>query len=453
MELFSEKIIVNNKPEIKLLLVDDREDNLFSIETILQRDGYTIRKANSGRAALKALLKEQDFTLILMDVQMPDLNGFETATLIYEREKLRHIPIIFITAHDHSDENIFKGYQMGGVDYIYKPVNPDLLRVKVAVFVELYNKTHQLMAQEQRLKAVNQNLQSEIQERTLSEQKVNLLNQQLMENILQLKATNEELDRFAYVASHDLQEPLRKIMIFGDRLANKYNEVLGDDAKEYLERMRKASERMQLLINNILDFSKFSAASQSFEQTNLNRLVDEVLSDLEVEIERKKAVINVDELPSLSVIPGQFRQLIQNLLSNSLKFSKQGVAPQINVYSEKVKGGELVTTGTNINPNEEYCRIYIEDNGIGFDEEYAEKIFVIFQRLHSNHLFEGTGIGLSICKKIVEKHNGLMSASSVPEKGSVFSIVLPYSQPAVNGTSQPGNDLSSLAPYMAKVSN
>ena len=451
MELFREKIIVNNRPEIKILLVDDREDNLFSIESILEKDAYIIRKANSGRAALKVLLKEQDFTLILMDVQMPDLNGFETATMIYEREKLRHIPIIFITAHDHSDENIFKGYQMGGVDYIYKPINPELLRAKVSVFVELYKKTHQLMAQEQRLKSVNQNLEQEIQERTLSEQKVNLLNQQLMENILQLKATNEELDRFAYVASHDLQEPLRKIMIFGDRLANKYNDLLGDDAKEYLDRMRKASERMQLLINNILDFSKFSAASQSFEQTNLNRLIEEVLSDLEIEIERKSAKIEVETLPSLSVIPGQFRQLIQNLLSNSLKFSVRDVVPRIRVYSERLKGADLPQI-PGINPTEEYCRIYVEDNGIGFDEAYAEKIFVIFQRLHSNHLFEGTGIGLSICKKIVEKHSGYISASSVPDHGSIFTIILPFTQPATNGTT-PANGMNKATPYLLKDSS
>src|SRR5205085_2132508 len=171
----------------KILLVDDREDNLLSIETILEPNGYRFVKARSGREALKILLNEFDFAMILMDVKMPGLNGFETATLIYEREKLRHIPIIFITAHDHSDENIFKGYQMGGVDYIYKPINPDLLRAKVSVFVELYKKTHQLMAQEQRLKSVNQNLQKEIQERIFSEEKVTLLNQQLMENILQLK--------------------------------------------------------------------------------------------------------------------------------------------------------------------------------------------------------------------------------------------------------------------------
>ena len=144
------------------MIVDDREDNLFSMETILEKDGYTVRKANSGRAALRALLKEDDFTLILMDVQMPDLNGFETATLIYERDKLKHIPIIFITANDYGDESVFKGYQMGGVDYIYKPINPDLLRAKVAVFVELYKKNHQLLAQEQKMAAANRQLEQEI---------------------------------------------------------------------------------------------------------------------------------------------------------------------------------------------------------------------------------------------------------------------------------------------------
>jgi len=139
----------------KILLVDDREDNLLSIETILERDGYVFVKATSGREALKILLTEYDFALILMDVKMPNLNGFETASLIYEREKLKHIPIIFITAHSYGEENIFQGYRTGAVDYIYKPINPDLLRAKVSVFIELYKKNHQLLAQEQRLIAIN----------------------------------------------------------------------------------------------------------------------------------------------------------------------------------------------------------------------------------------------------------------------------------------------------------
>ena len=136
---------------VKILIVDDRENNLLSMESILWQDGYTIVRANSGKEALKILLKDYDFTLILMDVEMPDLNGFETATMIYQREKLKHIPIIFITAHSYGDENLFKGYRAGAVDYIYKPIQPELLRVKVFVFVELYKKNHQLMAQEQPL--------------------------------------------------------------------------------------------------------------------------------------------------------------------------------------------------------------------------------------------------------------------------------------------------------------
>ena len=160
----------------RILLVDDRDDNLFSMETILEPDGYELIKANSGRQALKILLTEFDFALILMDVKMPNLNGFETAALIYEREKLKHIPIVFITANSYGEEHMFQGYRTGAVDYIYKPINPELLRAKVAVFVELYTKNHQLMAHEKQLIAINRNLENEINERKLSEEKVKQLN-------------------------------------------------------------------------------------------------------------------------------------------------------------------------------------------------------------------------------------------------------------------------------------
>ena len=146
----------------KILLVDDRADNLLSLETILEPDGYHFVKANSGREALKILLTEFDFALILMDVKMPNLNGFETATMIYEREKLRHIPIIFITANHYGEENIFQGYKSGAVDYIYKPINPALVRAKVSVFVDLYKKNHQLLAQEKYLISVNMSLELEV---------------------------------------------------------------------------------------------------------------------------------------------------------------------------------------------------------------------------------------------------------------------------------------------------
>src|SRR5687767_4748880 len=248
----------------KILLVDDREDNLLALETILEPDGYSFVKAKSGRDALKVLLNEFDFAMILMDVKMPNLNGFETAQLIYERDKLRHIPIIFITANNYGEENIFRGYKAGAVDYVYKPINPELLRAKVSVFIDLYKKNHKLLAQEQRLTAINKSLENEIRERKMSEEKVKDLNQQLLENIARLESANKDLDRFAFMASHDLQEPLRKIRMFSDRLYIKYKDSLDEDGLMFINRIQHAGERMETLIKDILTFSKITVEKDPF---------------------------------------------------------------------------------------------------------------------------------------------------------------------------------------------
>jgi len=422
-----DKISENNiggRSDIKLLVVDDREDNLYSIEAILESEGYIIKTANSGRSALRTLLKEEDFTLILMDVQMPGLNGFETATLIYDRDRLKHIPIIFITANDHGEDSVFKGYQMGGVDYIYKPINPALLRAKVAVFAELFKKNHELRVQEQKLVAANRLLGKEIEERIQSENKVNQLNTQLIENIEQLKATNEELERFAYVASHDLQEPLRKIILFSDRLILKYNDVLQKEGCDSLSRIMKASERMQLLIRNILSFSRSANNYGDYEKVSLNELLESILSDLEIYVEQKKAVFTIDQLPVLNILPDQFRQLFQNLIINALKFSKPDTTPEIRIHAEGVKGWQIKGAALDLYEHDFY-NIYIEDNGIGFEQKYADEIFVLFKRLNGYDKYEGTGIGLSICKKIVDQHNGYISAKSSVGNGATFIISLP----------------------------
>ena len=398
------------KSPVKILAVDDREDNLLSIETILEQENYTIVKASSGRAALKILLQQQDFTLILMDVQMPDMNGFETASLIYERDKLRHIPIIFITAHNQGEERMFEGYKMGGVDFIYKPVNPELLRYKVSVFVELYQKTHQLLNHEKKLLSANRKLAQEVEERKLKEEKIKLLNEQLLENNIQLKSTIEELDRFAYVASHDLQEPLRKILVFSDKLQTKYKDSLDTDVSQSLEKIAKASSRMQSLINDLLKFSRQTTLHEDFVEISLDQLAQDVIADLEVEIERASAQIQLNALPGIWGIPSQIRQLFQNLLSNAIKFRKKDEVPVVHIYTESWNG---------------LNRIIIQDNGIGFDPKYAEDIFMVFKRLHSYHEFEGSGVGLSICKKIIDKHNGTIRAESKIGEGSKFVIEFP----------------------------
>ena len=411
----------------KILLVDDREDNLFSMESILEKDNYQIIKADSGKQALKILLKEVDFALILMDVKMPNLNGFETAALIYEREKLRHIPIIFITAFNEGEENLFKGYRTGAVDYIYKPVDSELLRAKVAVFTDLYQKNHKLIAQEQKLKAINKSLENEIKERKASEDKVKELNRQMLENIVRLESANKDLDRFAFMASHDLQEPLRKIRLFSDMLQAKYKSILDSDANVHISRIQKSVERMQSLIKDILTFSRISNEKENFEYTDLNTVVQDVLNDLDSNVQEKKAQVNLGSLPSIEANPGLIRPLFSNLLGNALKYCRKDVSPIINIRSEinMLSNGN----GSKRNQPNRFCKIYIEDNGIGFEQEYAEQIFDMFKRLHVSNEFEGTGIGLALCKKIVEKHHGFISARSKVNQGSTFIVSLPMVQP------------------------
>jgi signal transduction histidine kinase len=402
-----------------ILLVDDRADNLLTIETILEPGGYNFVKASSGREALKILLTEFDFALILMDVKMPNLNGFETATLIYEREKLRHIPIVFVTAHSN-EENIFKGYKAGAVDYIYKPLNPELLRAKVSVFVELYRKNHQLMAQEKRLISINKNLENEISERKLSEEKVKALNIKLLQNIDKLEDANRDLDRFAFMASHDLQEPLRKIRTYAERLSHKYKDQLDEEGKKYIDRIENSTARLQVLIKDIMTFSQISEEKKTFVKCDLNSIINEIIHDIDSDIQKKKAEISVDALPQLHLNPVLIRPLFHNLIHNALKYSKSDIPPKIKIYvdsSDKEK--------TTSNFQNKYCRILIEDNGIGFDQKYSEQIFVMFKRLHQNNMYEGTGIGLALCKKIVEEHNGFISAKSTLGEGSVFIVSLP----------------------------
>jgi signal transduction histidine kinase len=423
----------------KILLVDDREDNLLSLETILEPDGYKFVKAGSGRQALKILLKEYDFALILMDVKMPNLNGFETASLIYEREKLKHIPIIFITANNYGEENIFKGYKSGAVDYIYKPVNSDLLRAKVNVFIDLYRKTQKLKSQEQKLIAINKSLENEISERKASEKKIKELNRQLLENIDRLESANKDLDQFAFMASHDLQEPLRKIRTFSDRLLLRSSEALDNDGKMCLSRIQNASARMQTLINDILDFSRISGEEYLTESVNLNMLLEDLKIEMESQIREKEASILTEELPTINANARLIRVLFQNLLSNSLKYSQANVSPVIRIRAdivEKVNGNEL-----------NYCRIYVSDNGIGFDQKYAEQIFGMFKRLHLNTEYEGTGIGLALCKKIVEKHHGFISANSKPNGGSTFIVSLPIQQVDLPASIVAVNNLSSEASH------
>ncbi|HEY1167340.1 MAG TPA: response regulator [Chitinophaga sp.] len=397
---------MHEKDQIKILVVDDRQDNLLSISSILERENYTTVKASSGRAALKILLQETDFSLILMDVQMPDMNGFETASMIYQREKLKNIPIIFITAFSHGEEDMFQGYKAGAVDFLYKPVNPELLRVKVGLFVELYRKT--------------QSLEREIEERQASELRVRELNSQLMQNNIQLKAANEELDRFAYIASHDLQEPLRKIRMFSDLILQKKPNT--DEIDKHIQKITNATERMQQLVNDLLHFSRHSVSKGDFTEVNLNGVVQEAIKELDHQIQQTNTQVMIDPLPAVYAIPTLMQQVFYNLIGNAIKFRKKDGVPEVHIYAKQETPPKEMANG---NGEINYYNIYVKDNGIGFETKYLEDIFIVFKRLHSYHEIEGSGIGLSICKKIMEQHNGFITAVSEVNNGATFIIGLP----------------------------
>lgn len=236
-----------------------------------------------------------------------------------------------------------------------------------------------------------------------------------------LETSNRELADFAYVASHDLQEPLRKIEAFGERLVNKYSSVLPDDGKMFIDRMQNAAGRMRKLINDLLSYSRVTTGAKEFQHVSLNKVLGEVLSDLQIRIEETHATVKHDELPAIDCDSMQMRQLLQNLLGNALKFRKPDVAPLLTVSHE-------IVLGNSEKGEAHHVLLTIADNGIGFDNQFRDQIFTIFQRLHSRNEYEGTGIGLATVRKIIERHGGTILADGQPGVGSKFYIKLPLKQ-------------------------
>ncbi len=246
----------------------------------------------------------------------------------------------------------------------------------------------------------------EITERKLAEEQLKIYSKKL-------EISNQELQDFASVAAHDLQEPLRKIQTFSDRVKLKAKDSISPEAYDYLDRVQASAKRMQILINDLLTYSRVTTKANPFSQVSLNKIVTQVKSDLEIRIEQTADTVNISNLPDIDADPTQMHQLFQNLISNALKFHKPDCPP-------------IVTISANV--DDKTCAITIADNGIGFEQKYADRIFTIFQRLHGRHEYEGTGIGLAVCRKIIDRHGGRIVARSELGKGSTFIVYLPIKQ-------------------------
>lgn len=381
--------------EVSILIVDDTPENLIAIEAVLSDIGRLV-KVTSGQEALRMLLKEE-FAVILLDVNMPGMNGFETAALIRQRKNTEHVPIIFVTAISTTDTHMFKGYSLGAVDYIFTPVNAEVLRSKVSVFVELVRKSQAVKLQAKQLQEANEILRTEIDTRKKAEEA--------------LKESNEELEAFSYSVSHDLRAPVRAMQGFARVLVEDYGEKLDEAARDYLDRIVAGACRMDSLIQDLLVYSRLGHTELSLGPISLKQLISEIVRQIAPEINSKNAEISVaDDLPEVVANKMALGQAIENLITNGLKFVPEDRQAKVRIEAQTI--GKLV-------------RLWIIDNGIGIPDEHHSRIFRVFERLHTADTYPGTGIGLAIVRKGVERMNGHVGLESEVGKGSRFWIELP----------------------------
>ena len=380
---------------VNILLVDDEPGNLHALQAVLEPLEQNLITASSGTQALRQVL-EHDFAVILLDVQMPDMTGIEAAAMIRERERSKTTPIIFLTGMVKSAEMMFKGYSAGAVDYLMKPVISGVLRAKVEVFVELAQVRH--------------SLHQEIAERARIAAEVSKLNMVLEQRNEDLTGANSDLEAFSHSVSHDLRMPLRHIQAYVSMIEESALAKLNTDEQRRLKGVREAAQRMSQLIDDLLAFSRIGRMQVRKAPIDLNALVQDVIAELQPEIKNRKVEWQLEQLPYISGDRALLQQVLTNLLANAVKYTRTRAEAQIQVFA--VEQDEEIIVG-------------IEDNGVGYDPAYADKLFGVFQRLHSANEFEGTGVGLANVRRIVQRHGGRTWSESVLNAGATFYFSLP----------------------------
>ncbi|MEG4278473.1 ATP-binding protein [Microcoleus sp. MON1_C1] len=413
-----------------ILVVDDTAENLRLLSTMLTQRGYTPRCVINGKMALRACNSNPP-DLILLDIMMPEMNGYEVCQHLKLEPKTREIPVIFISAKDEIFDKV-NAFAVGAVDYISKPFQFEEVLARIESHLSLRNLQKQLkeqnmllqeeitsrLAVEKTLQEKNQILQQEISTRRAVEkalQEQNLVLQQeisnrqraesaLLKSNQELARSNAELEQFAYVASHDLQAPLATIASYAQLLEKRYKDQLDTQGSKFIGNIVQGCTRMQTLIDDLLEYSRVGRSRKPFELTDCNHAVEQALANLQGAIRETKAVVTYSELPAVMGDISQLIQLFQNLVSNAIKY-RHDAPPVVHITACR---------------QEENWLISVSDNGIGIAPQHQKRIFQIFQRLHTQREYSGTGIGLAICQKIVELHGGCIWVESEPEQGSTF---------------------------------
>lgn len=401
----------NRPPEMKanILVVDDRRPNLLTLEALLAPLGENLILASSGREALRHIL-QTDIAVILMDVQMPGMDGLETASLIRERETSRYIPIIFITAVSTDPQYIYQGYSVGAVDYITKPLDPLMLVSKVSVFVELYKKEKQLQEQtrllhESELEALR--MKQRERERENEQENIRAVNRMLEERVQERTA---ELEAFCYSVSHDLRTPLRSINAVCSSLERDAREPLEDGTLTALKRIRQTASKMDELILALLQLSRITRAELHRGPVDMTTMAKSIVDELRAGERDRRVEVTIQEGLAATGDPVLMRSLLFNLIENAWKFTAEREDAKIEIGQFHDEGNRTV--------------YYVKDNGAGFNPKYANKLFKPFERLHAEAGYSGNGIGLATVIRIVRKHGGNVWAEGKEDAGAQFFFTI-----------------------------
>lgn len=390
MSLLEENAVLE-VPSTKILVVDDRQENLIAMKKILEKINAEVHMATSGNEGLGKMLRH-DFALVLLDVSMPEMDGIETAELMRAHDKTKKIPIIFVTALNREDQLMFKGYETGAVDYLFKPIDTNVLLGKVSVFLELYRHKKHVEEMLERVKRV-----------------------------VALEESNSELEEFARIVAHDLKQPLRGMTSYAEFILSSLGDSLDEDNKEKLRKIIRLGEHASTMMESLLEYSRVGHVDLAMKESNLNDVVHGIVDSLEVMAEEQNAKIILEsKLPTLVCDAVRVGEVFRNLITNAIKYNdSEKKCIEIGMKDSVIRKDE---TGQAV---EEHQVFYVRDNGIGMKPELIPEIFKMFRRLHSGNKYGGgEGIGMALVKRIIDRHKGHIWIESTEGKGSCFYFTL-----------------------------